>query len=114
MSTHEAARQAGRMLAVRMIQEFSEKDLLEECALESEFRAPGQPQRDIVSQYIAKLTDVEVAAGFTSILTYWLACICGGAGELNPQWMELLATHEPEEARTIWRAMIEASNAVRS
>jgi hypothetical protein len=109
-ATPSAQRRRGGLLAVRMLEEI-EKTGIDRCHLLDEHRARGTPQRDVAAKYLRKLTDPEVAAGFSAILTYALASAADGNGIPVLPWLELLATRSPEEARVEWdvRGELEAA-----
>ncbi|HXS53290.1 MAG TPA: hypothetical protein VN782_12215 [Usitatibacter sp.] len=76
-----ASREQGAALAVEMLRELQGADLAgrSACGLSPEGREPGKPQRNIVRCYLeATQGDREMEAGFTSVLSDFIASCASG------------------------------------
>lgn len=106
-----SAYSSGARLAVEMLRHFQNgNDILENCTIEGDYRPEGKPQHDIVGAFLKNLSNAEEVAGFTSMLTHWIA-MSERCGTPDLDYMRLLATMPWEKAQREWQRQLAMAKA---
>lgn len=95
-----AAQVRGGLLCVEMLEAIASEDYAL-LTLEDDYREKGTPARDVVGEFLAKVSGPAEMAGFTRILNEALA-MHQHAGEPNLAYLRVTATHPWEWGKAVW------------